>query len=224
MTKGVYERKKTFKTGKFERSEEQKKILKERLQNLAKLRKGKKRAPFSEEWKKNISNSLKGNIPVNRGIRRDDILKKIDRYKNGLDNECKYHGFHKKWTLHSQNNVKCKLCAVETNRNSAKKDPLRFVFRYAKRHSKEAKKDFSISIEDLYELKELQKNRCALSEIEFTEEMKPSLDRIDSAKGYEKGNIQLVIFEINRMKSNFTMERFMYLCEKISEAKIKKKK
>ena len=224
MPKGVYERNATHKTGKYERSHEQKKHLKEFLQNLSRLRKGKKREPFSEEWKKKISNSMKGKIPVNRGIQRTDILKKVDRHKKGLGNECKIHGLHKKWTLHSENNVKCNLCAVERQRLAAKKDPLKFIFRHAKAHSKKSSRPFTITLQDLYQLKDTQKNLCALTDIKFTDEMRPSLDRIDSNKGYEKENIQLVLFEVNRMKSDFSMERFLFLCKKISEAGMSKKK
>ena len=39
-----------------------------------------------------------------------------------------------------------------------------------------------------------------------------SLDRIDSSKGYTKSNIQWVHKDINKMKSDFSMLRFLELC------------
>jgi len=39
-----------------------------------------------------------------------------------------------------------------------------------------------------------------------------SLDRIDSLKGYEKGNVQWVHKDVNRMKNIFPQERFIEVC------------
>ena len=64
-----------------------------------------------------------------------------------------------------------------------------------------------------------QDNSCALSDIPFTSVNKPSIDRIDSSKGYIRGNIQMLIFEVNRMKSNIDQERFIELCTSIALSK-----
>lgn len=40
--------------------------------------------------------------------------------------------------------------------------------------------------------------------------------------GYTKDNIQLVIFEVNRMKSDLDLDLFLDLCNKISLYKINK--
>lgn len=39
-----------------------------------------------------------------------------------------------------------------------------------------------------------------------------SLDRIDSSKGYIKGNLQWIHKDLNRMKSSFTNDRFIEMC------------
>lgn len=67
MPSGVYVRKSHHKTGKFERTIEQKEILKKRFQEQALLKKGKKRPPFTKEWKRNLSEAQKGRIPWNKG-------------------------------------------------------------------------------------------------------------------------------------------------------------
>ncbi len=214
MPKGVYIRR--------EPSEKMKESHRKRAERI----KGKCPYLMTDEIRQKISKGLMGNIPPNKGIQREDILKKVERYKLGLDIECIHHGLHKKWTFHSENNVKCLLCTAERNRILAKKEPLRFILRDAKQHSKKSSRKFEITLEDLKKLIEIQGNKCALSGIEFNEEMKPSLDRIDSEKGYEINNIQLVTIEINRMKSNLQQDKFLDLCFKVtmSEAGLSKKK
>lgn len=179
--------------------------------------KGKVPYKMTDEVRKKISNSLIGNIPPNKGLQRQDILKKVERYKLGLEIECIHHGLHNKWTFHSENNVRCNICAGERQKISIKNNPLKFLIRYAKTHSKSQNRVFDIDVKDLENLMTSQNFSCALTGIEFSEDIRPSLDRIDSSKGYEKGNIQLVLQDINRMKSNFSLERFLYLCKKVIE-------
>jgi hypothetical protein len=83
--------------------------------------------------------------------------------------------------------------------------------------------EFDITIEDLWELFLQQDRKCALSglEITFSKIRKDtlgktiSLDRIDSSKGYIKGNIQFVHKHINIMKNSFDQDYFISLCEQI---------
>lgn len=204
MPKGVYIRK--------EPSEKMKESHRKRAERI----KGKCPYKMTDEIRQKISKGLMGNIPPNKGIQREDILKKVERYKLGLEIECKNHGFHHKWNLHSENNVKCLICTAERNRILSKKEPLRFILRDARQHSKKYNRKFEITLDDLKKLIEIQGNKCALSDIEFNEETRPSLDRIDSGKGYEKNNIQLVTIEINRMKSNLPQHKFLDLCFKVT--------
>ena len=44
-----------------------------------------------------------------------------------------------------------------------------------------------------------------------------SIDRIDSFKGYEKDNIQLVDKRINMMKGSLSNEEFIELCTKVAD-------
>jgi hypothetical protein len=82
--------------------------------------------------------------------------------------------------------------------------------------------EFSISIDDLIELAENQKFKCALSGIElifsnkYTIKKTASLDRIDSGKGYINGNIQWVHKDLNFMKSDFNQDRFIELCKAVA--------
>lgn len=42
-----------------------------------------------------------------------------------------------------------------------------------------------------------------------------SIDRIDSSKGYIKGNIQIVHKTLNKMKLNMRDEEFIAICEEV---------
>lgn len=84
---------------------------------------------------------------------------------------------------------------------------------------------FEIDIEYAWGIFLLQKGRCALSNkpISLTNST-ASLDRIDSAKGYEPGNVQWVHKTINRLKNNYQEKEFVELCTSISKHHLRNKK
>lgn len=77
--------------------------------------------------------------------------------------------------------------------------------------------EFSITIQQAWELFLKQERKCALSgvEIKFSSradndmERTASLDRIDSSKGYTLDNIQWVHKDINQMKMDFLDQKFI---------------
>tara|TARA_Y100000310_G_scaffold293091_1_gene322420 strand:- start:444 stop:1133 length:690 start_codon:yes stop_codon:yes gene_type:complete len=82
---------------------------------------------------------------------------------------------------------------------------------------------FEITIEQAWDLFLKQDRKCALSGVKlvFTRKKKDrskttaSLDRIDSSKGYIKGNIQWVHKDINKMKQDLDMRSFKEWCGKV---------
>ncbi len=91
-----------------------------------------------------------------------------------------------------------------------------------KGHAKMRGIEFNLTVEHLWHLFLAQKGNCALSGEKLTYpqsfralstgEGNASLDRIDSAKGYEVGNVQWVDKKINFMKQQFGQEEFISLC------------
>lgn len=89
-------------------------------------------------------------------------------------------------------------------------------FRYTLRNAKKRFKDFDLDLEYLKELWETQKGVCPYTKIKlFLPEYKAlvedvriraSLDRIDSSKGYIKGNVQFISTSINYMKNDLSHE------------------
>lgn len=79
--------------------------------------------------------------------------------------------------------------------------------------------------EDLWKLFCKQMGECAITGISLSfgesysdrKGRTASLDRIDSSKGYVKGNVQWVHKEINRMKGNLSQESFIDLCKAVYE-------
>jgi len=80
------------------------------------------------------------------------------------------------------------------------------LFHHAKNRAKLKNLEFNITKEDIVIPKV-----CPIFGIPLNFENKnnvPTLDRINSGKGYIKGNIQVICFKANRLKNNGTIEEF----------------
>lgn len=94
--------------------------------------------------------------------------------------------------------------------------------------------DFNLTIEDVWELYQLQNGKCNLTGIEIVFEPNCvhnkkidnrkirtcSLDRIDSTLGYVISNVQWVHKNVNLMKNKFNQEYFLEICELICKNKL----
>lgn len=89
-------------------------------------------------------------------------------------------------------------------------------------------RDISVSItkEEAWNLYLEQEGKCALSGVSLVmtngtymwhSYHTASLDRIDSSKGYEKGNIQWVHKTLNKMKNTFSQDEFTSWCFKVAD-------
>lgn len=81
---------------------------------------------------------------------------------------------------------------------------------------------FDIDLGFLLQLYEAQGGKCALSGVEMTYSAgngrvntNISIDRIDSAKGYVRGNVQFVCDLVNRMKQDCDEEQFFDWCRRV---------
>lgn len=84
--------------------------------------------------------------------------------------------------------------------------------------------EFTITIDYAWDLF-LKQNRCCVltkmplelfSVIHKKIQGSASLDRIDSSKGYIKGNVQWIHKDVNMMKGNYNQSYFIELCKKIA--------
>lgn len=84
---------------------------------------------------------------------------------------------------------------------------------------------YSVTIDYLNKIFKKQNGKCALSglPIHFSDikngirEKTASLDRIDSNRGYVKGNVQWVHKHVNNMKWDFDQGYFIEVCGLITE-------
>lgn len=92
-----------------------------------------------------------------------------------------------------------------------------------KKGASERNYDFTVSIQEAWEIFLKQNRRCVLSGINLffgtandDSSQNASLDRIDSSKGYIQGNVQWLDKRVNFMKQALPQDEFIELCDKIS--------
>ena len=95
-----------------------------------------------------------------------------------------------------------------------KKDKRYTIFHGAKKRALKKGFDFNLEIEDIPEIPKF----CPILGIEIKANIigqpldsSPSLDRIDSSKGYIKNNIKIISNRANRIKSDATIEELQKL-------------
>lgn len=110
--------------------------------------------------------------------------------------------------------TRCKDCVNSYNRKYRVYNPLHNMFHGSKLRAKKKGIEFSISKEYLESIWP-KDNLCPALKIPLTSEgekgrrtrFSPSLDRIDNSKGYIEGNIQIISWQANTMKSNATEDQ-----------------
>lgn len=83
---------------------------------------------------------------------------------------------------------------------------------------------WSLTLDDVADLMEMQSYRCALTgwDIEFPDAGHPqkalaSIDRIDSKGPYSKENSQLVTRKVNMMKQQYSQQEFVDICKAVAK-------
>jgi hypothetical protein len=93
---------------------------------------------------------------------------------------------------------------------------------YDGKNNKRQPVDINIDIKYLWELFQEQNGKCKLTGLDIIlpktgkDICTASVDRIDSSKGYVKGNIQWVHQHINRMKNTFEQQHFIDMCKLVA--------
>jgi hypothetical protein len=122
-----------------------------------------------------------------------------------------------KWNINSITRDICKKCSKKNARTEKlnrdwKVDAARLLYSNIKSRCKRIGREFSIEIEDI-----LIPEKCPVFGFELKREDRetwmcaPSVDRIDSSKGYIKGNVTVVSRRANIIKRDATIEELEQL-------------
>lgn len=121
-----------------------------------------------------------------------------------------------------ENKLKCKqyyeLKGRELMRSYKENDIQSYLWKSAKSRAKQRGEDFSIELEDI-----IVPDKCPILGIplEYHRGVKQdnsySLDRIDSSKGYVKGNIWVISLRANRIKNDSTPQELRLIADKVEE-------
>ena len=98
------------------------------------------------------------------------------------------------------------------------KNPKSYLLHNAKSRAKKKNLAFDLTADDftIPEFCPVFGIKLELTWGEGTKDNKPSLDRIDSSKGYIKGNVQVLSWRANNLKSDGTLLEFLKLVEFMS--------
>jgi hypothetical protein len=110
----------------------------------------------------------------------------------------------------------CRNCENKRRKNTYDNNPISRMLMNAKSRSRQYKIPFNITIEDvpIPKICPILKVPLVLGKAN-NYEFAPSIDRIDSKKGYIKGNVKVVSALANRMKSNATKEQCLIFAKNI---------
>ena len=145
-------------------------------------------------------------------------VKRNDRVgrKNHCSLECCGHTSHNHLKKYSKENIKYLIPHIGHSRD--KYTGLREHFRRVKKRNHE----YDITLQDLLDLWDEQKGICVYSGVKLVHPNEggdnlntASLDRIDSSKGYVKGNLQFITIICNQAKNNLTHDQMLVFLKTI---------
>ena len=122
-----------------------------------------------------------------------------------------------KWNVNSETKNTCKKCSIKIKQTEKlnrdwKVDAARLLYKNIKSRCKRINREFSIDLEDI-----IIPEKCPVFGFELKREDRqtwmcaPSVDRIDSSKGYIKGNVTVVSRRANILKKDATLEELEQL-------------
>lgn len=116
---------------------------------------------------------------------------------------------------------------MRRQRESAVAPYLKRLLRYAKGRAASKTLPIDIDIEHLLELWDSQKGKCAVTGLVMTHHrmgdkdcernFNVSLDKKEPYKGYVKGNVQLVCFRVNLIKSDMDSSEFFWWVQTLAD-------
>jgi hypothetical protein len=182
-------------------------------------------------------------IAVGRQFSKWTVLKEVDRDPKGnrlrylCICECGVEKIVHAHKLLNGGSTQCKTCQSKTHSQimshhlGVGEVPGPYLTRLIAGANRKRTINVYLSIEDLENQWQVQNKRCALTgwalslqRSDRDSSATASVDRIDSSEGYTPDNIQWVHKDINRLKNNYTEERFFEMCQAVVNYKDQTKK
>ena len=138
------------------------------------------------------------------------------------DRFCKKCKEIRSFRLRGSNKQKPYYTCVVCTANNDKRARINNWWKYLARKANSRKRDGSVHLtgQDIELLAKSQEFKCALTGelLDATSVWwKPSLDRIDSDKGYTLDNIRIVAWIVNHCRGDLTDEEFVDMCKKVAK-------
>jgi len=165
-------------------------------------------------------------IGINRKCKKCLEIKDLSLFAKQFSNApSSISGYKYKHMCSSCNNIR------SFNRRRTMHGRIMNILESAKRRTKEKGfTEFNLDYDFVYSL--ISYGKCIVTNIHFILENKnnsftnpyaPSLDRIDSSKGYTKDNVRAVIWQYNTMKGELTDEQVLEICKAVIKHSKKKR-
>jgi hypothetical protein len=114
-------------------------------------------------------------------------------------------------------NLPCKPCSSLLRNHKGAYEEIDIAWFNSKaRRAKQRDYDFTLTIEDIWDIYIAQDKVCALSGVPIDFKGTASLDRIDNAVGYVRENIQIVHKDVNYMKYIYSQDYFIKMCNLVA--------
>lgn len=114
-------------------------------------------------------------------------------------------------------NTPCKPCSALLKNYKGSYEEIDIAWYNSKaRRAKQRNYEFSITIEQIWDIYIAQDKVCALSGVPIDFKGTASLDRIDNSIGYTPGNIQIVHRDVNYMKYTYSQDYFIKMCNLVA--------
>lgn len=126
--------------------------------------------------------------------------------------KCQYCGETNLDKFFAHNHSTCKKCLQERRKDNTNKDIAKKLYENSRSYRDRINiEEYNLTLEYIQELLEEQNYKCYYTQVPLTIGSKltnPTIDRIDSSKGYIQGNVVICTEIANTMKNDLTIEEF----------------
>ena len=114
-------------------------------------------------------------------------------------------------------NLPCRPCSNYLKANKGSYEEISTAWFNGKvRRAKQRDYEFTITIEQIWDIYIAQDKVCALTGVPIAFNSTASLDRVDNAIGYTPENIQIVHKDVNYMKYVYQQDYFIKMCNLVA--------